>query len=253
MRFTIRQAYCVPCAHISSENIDALGAPGMARTARKRPPAGAMLPAFIAVALSLLTGLAEATSVAWDRNTDNATVGYAVYYGTTSGQYSNRVDVSTATNYSLASFPTGIRYYFAVRAYNSARVESNASNEVNVVLSAPPPPASAPVANFAASTTSVAAPVIMNFINESTGSITSYLWTFGDGTSTAAVSPTHTYTKPGNYSVRLTVSGPGGSNSKSLVVQAKGAGKGVRPGDNGSILPVLPGDVRTRSPMGELQ
>jgi PKD repeat protein len=211
-----------------------------------------MLSAFIAVALWLITGLAQATSLAWDANSDNATVGYAVYYGTASGQYSTRVDVSTATTYSLANLQTGIRYYLAVRAYNSARVESNASNEVNVVLSAPPPPTTAPKANFLASTTSTTVPVIMNFVNESTGTITAYLWNFGDGSNSAAVSPTHIYQKAGNYSVKLTVTGPGGSSAKTVTIQAKGKGNGIRPGDGSGIIPMLPGDVRTKTPMGDL-
>ncbi|MES9991383.1 MAG: PKD domain-containing protein [Candidatus Thiodiazotropha sp.] len=37
------------------------------------------------------------------------------------------------------------------------------------------------------------------------GSIVSYDWTFGDGTSGVGLSPTHTYTSPGTYNVTLTV------------------------------------------------
>ena len=33
-----------------------------------------------------------------------------------------------------------------------------------------------------------------------------YSWTFGDGTTSTAANPTHTYTQPGQYTVRLTVS-----------------------------------------------
>ena len=47
----------------------------------------------------------------------------------------------------------------------------------------------------------------------STGSITSYSWKFGDGNTGTGVSPTHIYMTAGEYTVDLTVTGPGGSNT----------------------------------------
>jgi len=41
--------------------------------------------------------------------------------------------------------------------------------------------------------------------NDSDGTIINYGWNFGDGTAGMGVSPTHTYTSPGNYTVILTV------------------------------------------------
>ncbi len=43
------------------------------------------------------------------------------------------------------------------------------------------------------------------FSNTSTGSGLSYLWDFGDGNTSGAFNPTHTYTTPGIYTVSLTV------------------------------------------------
>lgn len=37
------------------------------------------------------------------------------------------------------------------------------------------------------------------------GSVTRYLWSFGDGTTSTDANPQHTYATPGNYTVRLTV------------------------------------------------
>ena len=54
----------------------------------------------------------------------------------------------------------------------------------------------------------------MNFTNSSTGTISTYAWTFGDGGISNTASPSHVYSIPGVYSVRLTVTGPGGSNTK---------------------------------------
>ena len=43
------------------------------------------------------------------------------------------------------------------------------------------------------------------FFNGSSGNITSYHWTFGDGTSSSLPNPTHTYASPGTYLVCLIV------------------------------------------------
>jgi PKD repeat protein len=70
------------------------------------------------------------------------------------------------------------------------------------------------VANFNASPTSGTAPLAVTFSNQSTGTLTSYAWNFGDGTTSTAANPTHSYAAAGTYSVSLTVSGAGTSNTK---------------------------------------
>ena len=51
-----------------------------------------------------------------------------------------------------------------------------------------------PVANFNASPTSGNAPLPIQFTDNSTGSPTSWSWTFGDGGTSTAQNPSHTYT-----------------------------------------------------------
>jgi len=80
---------------------------------------------------------------------------------------------------------------------------------ITFTLSNPPPPAV--VANFDATPTNGVAPLTVTFTNLSTGA-TNYSWDFGDGNSSTASNPNNTYTNPGNYSVSLTASGPGGTN-----------------------------------------
>ncbi len=70
----------------------------------------------------------------------------------------------------------------------------------------------APVAAFTASPTNGAAPLLVNFTDASTGAITNHSWVFGDGGTSTASSPSHSYSIAGTYSVTLAVSGPGGSN-----------------------------------------
>jgi PKD repeat protein len=76
--------------------------------------------------------------------------------------------------------------------------------------------AAAPVAGFTVSPTNGFAPLNVTFTDASTGTITTWVWTFGDGlsvTNSSNASVNHLYTSPGTYSVSLTDNGPGGANT----------------------------------------
>ncbi len=75
---------------------------------------------------------------------------------------------------------------------------------------------SPPSADFSADPTSGDAPLTVGFTDASEGEVESWEWDFGDGGSSTEQNPEHTYLQPGSYSVSLTVSGPGGSNSMSM-------------------------------------
>ena len=66
---------------------------------------------------------------------------------------------------------------------------------------------------FTASTTSGNAPLKVHFSNSSVGSIKKWLWHFGNGPASKVRSPSHTYSKAGVYTVTLTVTGAGGTNT----------------------------------------
>ena len=70
-----------------------------------------------------------------------------------------------------------------------------------------------PVTNFSASSTSGSVPLTVSFTDQSTGSPTSWKWTFGDGNASTEKNPVHTYNKSGLYSVTLTASNANGSNA----------------------------------------
>jgi PKD repeat protein len=74
---------------------------------------------------------------------------------------------------------------------------------------------SPPVASFTGGPTNGFAGFSAVFTNNSTGTITNYIWDFGDGTivtNSTGVNVTHAYAAGGNYNVTLTVQGPGGVN-----------------------------------------
>jgi PKD repeat protein len=78
-----------------------------------------------------------------------------------------------------------------------------------------------PKANFSATPRWGDAPLPVNFINESTGIFTSWLWNFGDGSTSTDENPAHTYNSPGTHKAKLTVYGPGGSGSKTMSITVK--------------------------------
>ena len=50
------------------------------------------------------------------------------------------------------------------------------------------------------------------------GTIAGYLWDFGDGTTSTAANPSHTYTLPGPFVATLTVTDNGGATATQTVL-----------------------------------
>jgi hypothetical protein len=96
-------------------------------------------------------------------------------------------------------------YHLVVTATNAA---GSASAEHTIVIQ--PPVAAA----FSASPTSGVAPLKVSFTNDSEGDYVESLWDLGDGGSSKKKNPTHTYELPGVYTIELTVSGPGGRDTR---------------------------------------
>jgi PKD repeat protein len=76
-----------------------------------------------------------------------------------------------------------------------------------------------PTAAFSASATSGNRPLTVDFTDESTDSIMSWEWDFGDGYTSTVQNPSHTYYFMGDYTVTLTVTGSEGHDSVSAVIQ----------------------------------
>ncbi|HXC99333.1 MAG TPA: IPT/TIG domain-containing protein [Verrucomicrobiae bacterium] len=102
-------------------------------------PARKWLSAFIGfiilcLALHAASSHAQNVSLAWNPGPSGGTAGYFLYYGTNSSKYSARIDVGTNTVVTLSSLTVGQTYYFAVSAYNSARIEGLPSNQASFVV-----------------------------------------------------------------------------------------------------------------------
>ncbi len=115
---------------------------------------------------------------------------------------------STARNPVHTFSKTG-KYTIGLTVKNAAG-NNKATRSSYITVAAP---LKAPVAAFSASPTSGNAPLKVIFTDKSTGSPTSWKWSFGDGTYSYEKNPVHTYSKVGKYTVSLTVKNAAGNNS----------------------------------------
>ena len=150
------------------------------------------------VLLAPVCAWAGSVTLVWDPVSSPALAGYTLHYGPSAGTYTTTVDVGNTTSRTVSNLAEGATLYFAVTAHDSAGASSGYSNEVAKSI-----PYANPVADFSASTQSGAAPLALNFVSSSTGSISTYAWTFGDGSTSSVQNPTKTYTSAGAYTVSL--------------------------------------------------
>ncbi|HEX5689605.1 MAG TPA: PKD domain-containing protein, partial [Roseiflexaceae bacterium] len=120
---------------------------------------------------------------------------------------------------------------------------SNALVKTNyITVGSTPPPA--PTADFSATPTSGTAPLQVQFTDSSSGAPTSWAWDFDNNgtTDSTAQNPSVTYNGAGTFSVKLTVTNAGGSNTttKSNLISVSSGGGG---GGTGSATLLTMGDA----------
>ncbi len=110
-----------------------------------------------------------------------------------------------------------VHTYVGAGSYTVTLTATNAGGShtttfTNYVTVSPPPP---PAAAFTGTPTAGVAPLQVGFTDTSTGSPTSWSWDFGDGGTSTQRNPSHLYATAGNYTVTLTATNAGGSNTAS--------------------------------------
>ncbi|MFT7539413.1 MAG: PKD repeat protein [Gammaproteobacteria bacterium] len=75
----------------------------------------------------------------------------------------------------------------------------------------------APVADFSGDVLTGVAPLSVNFSDLSTGAVTSWAWSFGDGNTSTLQTPSNAYAAAGTYDVTLTATGPGGADGETKI------------------------------------
>jgi PKD repeat protein len=81
---------------------------------------------------------------------------------------------------------------------------------VTVTPTSTPTPNPLPVVDFEGTPRAGYVPLEVSFTDQSTGTIASWLWDFGDGSTSSEQNPTHTYVETGFFNVNLTVCNEGG-------------------------------------------
>lgn len=93
-----------------------------------------LLALFLLASLDAFTEVdARAGSVilGWEPDPDPQVIGYNVYYGSASRDYTNAISVGAATNATVSGLREGLTYFFAVTAYTWDGLQSDYSAEVS--------------------------------------------------------------------------------------------------------------------------
>jgi PKD repeat protein len=106
---------------------------------------------------------------------------------------------SSAAQNPSHTYNSAAQYTVSLTVTNAYGQDSETKPNYITVTSGQPP-----VAQFVGNPTSGSAPLNVAFSDQSSGSPTSWSWTFGDGGSAAAQHPSHTYNSEGQYTVSLT-------------------------------------------------
>ena len=85
----------------------------------------------IIVLWSATAASAATVEVTWTPNSEPDIAGYIVFYGTSSQQYFASIDVGNQTSLQFVVPDPTMRYFFAVRAYTTAGLQSELSAEVS--------------------------------------------------------------------------------------------------------------------------
>jgi hypothetical protein len=85
----------------------------------------------VLAALLQLPAHAASVSLAWSPGADPIIAGYNLYFGGTSGCYTNRISVGKTTAATVSSLVPGNTYYFAMTTYGVGGLESPLSGEVS--------------------------------------------------------------------------------------------------------------------------
>ena len=142
-------------------------------------------------------------TVSFDASASYDPDGSIVSYQWTFGDGTNGTGVTISHTYTTTINRT---YSVTLTVTDDNGAQATDTHTVSVT---PPPPNSPPVASFTRTPSSGEAPLRVLFNASGSydpdGSITSYVWDFGDGGSGSGVTTTHTYTSAGTYTARLTV------------------------------------------------
>jgi hypothetical protein len=112
-------------------------------------------------------------TLSWKRSTDPNAIGYNVYYGVRSGQYTNMVMAGSADNVTVAGLVPGLSYYCAATSYDALGQEGVFSAETSFTVPLPPAPVLPDQSDR-----SIVGLTSMRVTNTATGSVPTYVFTY---------------------------------------------------------------------------
>jgi len=151
------------------------------------------------------------------------------YYGSVTGWMSTdptqgTLNVGASTEVTIYADPEGLAPQVTRFAGLTIKGDHrDADLPVTFSVKRPTPPQ----ARFTADPQSGKAPLEVQFTLEATGTFDTIEWDFGDGETSSDQNPAHIYKDPGNYTVKLTVSGTSGNSTKEKENLIKVSGENV--------------------------
>ncbi len=162
------------------------------------PPNQPPTAAFTAAATELTASFDGRSSV----DTDGAVTAWAWDFGDESP-----VGTGATTSHTYAA---GGTYTVSLTVTDDRGATTTVSNPVSVTA---PPPNTAPTAAFSSSAVDLTASFDASGSRDDDGTVVSYGWDFGDGTTGSGVRVSHAYATPGTYTVVLTVGDDDGAGT----------------------------------------
>ncbi len=196
------------------------------------------------VALVILTNVALAlfapasasaanVTLGWDPSTATNIAGYNLYYGGTTGTYTNVVTAGNTTNATVTGLASGVTYYFAATAFDTSGLESDYSAEVVYTVAAPAanqPPTIAAISSITVLENAGQQTVNLSGITSgASNEVQSLVVSASSGTTSVIPNPTVSYSSPGQTgSLTFTpVAGTFGSSTITVTVNDGGASNNV--------------------------
>jgi len=78
--------------------------------------------------------VAASVTLSWTASTSDTVAGYNVYFGTSSGNYTNKLNAGNSTTFTVPDLTPGVTYYLAATAYDSNGNESGFTGEVTYIV-----------------------------------------------------------------------------------------------------------------------
>jgi len=162
----------------------------------------------------------QSVTLTWNSSASTNVAGYNLYYGDVSGGPTNTIDAGLFITNSIPGLQETRTYFFFVKAYNSARVESNPSNLITyTVPGAPLIPVFLP---FEAESGTLASPMAIASDQNASGGQFINTSTFDSGSATYAVD----IPSSGDYIIWCRVRSPDGG-ADSFYVSVDGGAEAV--------------------------